>query len=181
MRQTFQNRGLIVGLGLGLTILGTIPIRANHLAQAQPSPMAQEILDAHNHYRAAVEVPPLTWSNDLAADAQQWANHLASLGGRVLQHDPDNQDQGENLWAGTADAYSHTEMVNAWGSEQRHFRPGTFPDVSSTDSWADVGHYTQMIWGTTTQVGCATTRAGGFDILVCRYSPPGNYYGQTVY
>ena len=35
----------------------------------------QEILNAHNAYRAAVGVPPLTWSTQLATDARAWAEH----------------------------------------------------------------------------------------------------------
>jgi len=51
----------------------------------------------------------------------------------------------------------------------------------STGNWADVGHYTQMIWKNTTAVGCAVATGGGMDPLVCRYSPSGNFIGQPVY
>jgi hypothetical protein len=148
-------------------------------AQANAS-MQQEILAAHNKYRTAVKVPSLVWSNTLASHAQQWANHLASLGGRTLQHSS-NTGEGENLWLGTTGAFSYTKMVDLWGAEKKYFVRGTFPNVSSTGNWMAVGHYTQMIWKKTTQVGCATAKAGGNDILVCRYSPPGNYRGQPVY
>lgn len=141
--------------------------------------MAQEILVAHNRYRAEVNVPPLSWSNALASGAQQWADHLASLGGQTIFHS--ESEQGENIWRGTAGAYSYTQMVDLWGSEQQYFVYGTFPQVSTTGGWQDVGHYTQIIWRQTQQVGCGLQRAGGFDIFVCRYSPPGNYHGQQVY
>lgn len=140
----------------------------------------QQILDAHNRYRKDVGVPPLTWSDALARDAQTWANHLAAIGGNSLVHD-DRSDEGENLWMGTAGTFSINDMVNAWGAEKKQFRQGIFPDVSTTGNWSDVGHYTQMIWGATTQVGCAKTTAGNNDILVCRYSPPGNFMGQPVF
>jgi hypothetical protein len=38
-----------------------------------------------------------------------------------------------------------------------------------------------MVWRTTTQVGCATARTADEEVLVCRYSPPGNWIGQTAY
>jgi Cysteine-rich secretory protein family len=89
--------------------------------------------------------------------------------------------QGENLWAGTAGAYSYSQMVQGWGDEKQYFRAGSFPEVSSTGNWADVGHYTQMIWKNTTAVGCAVATGGGMDVLVCRYNPSGNFIGQPVY
>lgn len=144
------------------------------------SSMAEEILEAHNKYRAEVNVAPLTWSNTLASNAQEWANHLASLGGNTLQHSS-NTGEGENLWLGTSGAFSYTQMVDMWGTEKQYFINGTFPDVSSTGNWFDVGHYTQIVWGNTTEVGCAIATSGGNDILVCRYSPPGNYSGQPVF
>jgi hypothetical protein len=144
------------------------------------SSMAQEILEAHNKYRAEVNVAPLVWSNTLASNAQEWANYLVSLGGNTLQHSS-NTGEGENLWLGTSGAFSYTQMVDMWGTEKQYFTDGTFPDVSSTGNWFDVGHYTQIVWENTTEVGCAIANAGGNDILVCRYSPPGNYLGQPVF
>jgi len=141
--------------------------------------MADEILNAHNQYRAEVNVPPLTWSDTLASHAQEWADHLASLGA-VLQHSQ-GTGEGENLWGGTSDAFSYTQMIEGFGNEQQYFVAGTFPNVSSTGNWADVGHYTQMVWRNTTEVGCAIASANGNDVLVCRYSPQGNFLRQPVF
>ena len=58
-------------------------------------------------------------------------------------------------------------------------RPGIFPAVSSSGNWEDVAHYTQMVWPTTTHVGCALYQAD-WDYLICRYSPPGNIDGKPV-
>lgn len=141
--------------------------------------MADEILNAHNQYRSEVDVPPLTWSDTLASHAQEWADYLASLGA-VLQHSK-GTGEGENLWGGTSGAYSYAQMIEGFGNEQQYFVSGTFPDVSSTGNWADVGHYTQMVWRDTTEVGCAIASANGNDVLVCRYSPQGNFLGQPVF
>ena len=81
---------------------------------------------------------------------------------------------------GTAGAYSPAAMVQSWAGERRFFRPGIFPNVSTTGNWADVAHYTQMIWASTTMVGCAVQRSSRQDVLVCRYSPSGNRDGQAV-
>jgi hypothetical protein len=65
--------------------------------------------------------------------------------------------------------------------ERRYFRPATFPHVSLTGEWADVGHYTQIVWRETKEVGCAIDSAKGQDVLVCRYFPAGNVQGQKPY
>lgn len=139
----------------------------------------QEVLDAHNRYRAEVGVPDLNWSDALERNAQSWADYLGDSGG-ILQHDNSLTDQGENLWRGTTGFYSPTDVVDSWGSERAFFQNGIFPNVSTTGNWADVGHYTQIVWRSTTHVGCAKVTEGGNDIWVCRYSPPGNYSGQSV-
>lgn len=149
------------------------------VAQANaPTEMAQELLATHNRYRQAVGVDPLAWSDSLANSAQQWANHLAAT--NSFEHSQGNY--GENLWMGSAGRYSYTRMVQAWGDEQEYFIPGEpFPNVSTTGNWADVGHYTQIVWADTREVGCATARANGWDYLVCQYNPPGNFRGERPF
>lgn len=81
---------------------------------------------------------------------------------------------------GTRGAYSLEDMIGGWSGERRYFRSGFFPDVSTSGNWSDVAHYTQMIWRSTTNVGCALHQGRSDDYLVCRYSPPGNVTGQPV-
>lgn len=142
--------------------------------------MSARLLAAHNVERARVGVPPLRWDPQLAAAAASYGPALARLG--RLEHSPraSRPGQRENLWMGTRGAYSPEQMVGSWASERAWFRPGIFPNVSSTGNWLDVSHYTQMIWRTTTSVGCAVHAAGRTDYLICRYSPPGNVGGRRV-
>jgi len=137
-----------------------------------------EILNAHNRYRTELNIPPLKWSPELAKHAKVWADRLA--GERRMYHSS-GTGEGENLWMGTSGYYSLTQMVDGWGGEKRYYKDGTFPGVSTSGNWADVGHYTQIIWRNTTEVGCAKSTSGGNDYFVCRYSPPGNYMRQRVY
>jgi uncharacterized protein YkwD len=137
------------------------------------------LLQQHNTYRSALQLPDLVWSPALARDALAWARHLASTGRG--QHDVSIRGrEGENLWWGTADAYSYTDMVAMWGNEKNNFVYGVFPNVGTSSS-AVVGHYTQIVWKNTTSVGCALAGNGETDFLVCRYSPPGNVIGQKPY
>ena len=133
------------------------------------------MLRSHNYYRSQVGVPALSWSSSLAGKAQRWANYLAS--NNQFKH----SGPGENLWKGTSGAYSYSQMVGSWGAEKRYFKRGYFPNVSTTGNWRDVGHYTQVIWRKTTQLGCGGATGGGYYYLVCHYNPVGNVRGQPVY
>lgn len=143
-----------------------------------PGDFIDRMLAAHNAPRAALGLPPLGWSPELAGDAAAWARTLSRE--RSLRHQQ-QKGEGENLWMGTAGGYSYEQMVGSWSDERRFYRPGVFPEVSRTGSWHDVGHYTQMVWRTTAYVGCAMSSDRGWDYLVCRYSPPGNWIGMKAY
>lgn len=140
--------------------------------------MWQEVLTAHNKYRAEAGVPPLQWSGDLAKQASDWAQQLSDS--LSFRHSG-AKGEGENIWMGTAGAYSFTQMIDSFGNEKQYFKAGVFPEVSTTGSWFDVGHYTQMIWRDTTYVGAdGVNGSDGYYRFVCRYSPPGNVMGQKV-
>lgn len=146
----------------------------------RPANFPAEMLPAHNRERAAAGVAPLAWDPALARAAAAFASQLAAQGS--LRHSPRQArpGQGENLWMGTRGAFSPQAMVANWASEKRWFRPGLFPGVSSTGNWADVGHFSQMIWPTTTRLGCAIASNARADFLVCRYGPAGNIDGRRV-
>lgn len=136
------------------------------------------VLGAHNRERTMMGVAPLRWDPALANSAQRWANHLAVTG--KFEHAPENLNapEGENLWAGTKGYYSLEAMVGAWVREKRYFKSGRFPNNSTTGNVEDVGHYTQLIWSDTGEVGCAKAVSQDEEILVCRYSDAGNYIGE---
>jgi len=140
------------------------------------------LLAAHNRERSALGLPALRWDPALAADARAWAEHLARLGTLVHAEDDDSADpQGENLWAGTRGAYSPEAMVGLWIEEKKDYRPGPIPAVSRTGDFEAVGHYTQLVWRDTGQVGCALAPGAEDEILVCRYSQAGNVEGERPF
>ncbi len=136
-------------------------------------------LYAHNVERRLVGVPDLVWSEQLAADADRWARNLAARG--VMEHDT-QRTYGENLWLNTIDRRTVGSMIGGWSIEKNIYIVGSrHPNVSRTGHWKDVGHYTQMVWSSTTKVGCAIARGTQKDFLVCRYDPIGNWRGQMAY
>jgi uncharacterized protein YkwD len=143
--------------------------------------MLQAMLRDHNAARREVGVPDLVLDADLNRQAQAYAEELART--NTFQHSPasSRQGQGENLWAGTANAFTFAQMAGAWIDEKRFYVHAAFPNVSNTGRWQDVGHYTQIIWRNTTKLGCGLAQGSGRDFLVCRYAPPGNVVGQLAY
>jgi uncharacterized protein YkwD len=152
--------------------------------QAAPPVVATQfpvrILAAQNAIRARAGVPPLVWDDALATGAAAWAQHMALTG--VFEHSDRHARRGigENMWYGSRGYYSPEAMTGLWAAEGRNFVPGVFPNVSRTGNWYDVSHYTQVIWPTTTRVGCALASNARTDYLVCRYSPAGNIDNRSV-
>jgi len=136
------------------------------------------ILAAHNAERASVGAPALKWNESLAIHATEYAQQLAKNG--QLTHAP-REGRGierENLSEGNP-WWTTRQMVDSWLSERRFFHPGIFPNVCNGD-WSSCAHYSQIIWPTTTDVGCGEASGHGHKWLVCRYSPGGNKDGKAV-
>jgi pathogenesis-related protein 1 len=130
------------------------------------------IVAAHNEIRGRVEVPPLRWSDRLAEHAQEWASRL--LREREFYHRP-HPVYGENLFEITGARASAAQVIDVWASEA--------PDYSYRDNTcrAVCGHYTQLIWSDTREVGCAVARDASREVWVCNYNPPGNWIGERPY
>ena len=120
--------------------------------------------------------------NTLATTARAYAEEMARTG--KFAHAPQPQGmtrEGENLWTGTRYAYAYAEMMGHWVAEQRDFINMPTPGFSRTGKVEDVAHYTQIVWRGSTRVGCAMASSKTDDYLVCRYSPPGNVFGEKAY
>jgi pathogenesis-related protein 1 len=107
----------------------------------------------------------VTWSAQLASAAQQWANRCD------FNHDQQSP-HGENLFWGTSGAYLPQAAVAAWYEEiavYNFLRPG-FTEQA--------GHFTQVVWSDSRQLGCGMAMCRGNHFWVCRYLPAGNVTGQ---
>jgi uncharacterized protein YkwD len=148
---------------LTVALPAALPFHASSQTRPPSFPPAdlQAIFDAHNSYRAKHCVPPLTWSSELAASSQHWANRCD------FNHDEDSP-HGENLFWGTAGAYSQQAVAASWYEEIEVYN---FAAPSLND---DTGHFTQVIWRSSKMLGCARATCSGNDFWVCRYAPAGN-------
>jgi uncharacterized protein YkwD len=115
-------------------------------------------------------IPPLTWSSDLAAVAQSWANRC--------QFEHSHNQYGENLYANGGNA-TPADVVKDWVSEKADYDYAT----NSCSSGAQCGHYTQVVWAKSIRLGCGVANCSGTwkQIWVCNYDPAGNYEGQKPY
>ena len=170
MKPTFQLLAALFAIGLAT---------AADAAKPSLSPFAQSVLDLHNRQRARVGSPPLRWDPGLEAAAAAYARQLASGGSLAHASRAGRANQRENLAMGMR-GWTAPQLMQDWIEEKRNFIPGIFPDVSRTGQWSDVSHYSQMIWATTTSIGCGQASGVQWDYLVCRYSPPGNVDGKPV-
>ncbi len=132
------------------------------------------MLDAHNAVRARVGLKPLTWSEKLERAAQEWADTLIKEG--AFRHRP-NSPWGQNLYAVSGGEFLPQQIVNGWAAEAKDFD-------SASNRCKDghmCGHYTQIVWRDTRELGCAVARGGNREVWVCEYSPPGNIQGMRPY
>ncbi|KAF5313070.1 hypothetical protein D9619_003028 [Psilocybe cf. subviscida] len=131
----------------------------------------QAYLAGHNTIRAQHGASALTWNDNLASKAQEWANKC------VFQHSGGQLGPfGENLAAGTGSSYGIAAAIKSWTDEVSEYNPSN--PVAS--------HFTQVVWKGTSEVGCAVASCNGiFDpkfgpakFFVCEYSKQGNIIGQ---
>ncbi|KAL4782522.1 CAP domain-containing protein [Aspergillus varians] len=135
------------------------------------------ILKTTNAWRTAYNASSLVWNNTLATFANKWAEKC------MWEHS--GGPYGENLAFGYANASS---AVRAWGVEVSMYdfkKPTGFSE--------ETGHFTQLVWKGTREVGCAAVNCGLTDLdgddgdgrwtrpqgwyVVCEYIPGGNVIG----
>ncbi|MBO4329990.1 MAG: hypothetical protein J5820_05070, partial [Rhodocyclaceae bacterium] len=54
-------------------------------------------------------------------------------------------------------------------------------EAIDNSNYLTFGHYTQMVWNTTTEIGCGYKVCSGAIQMVCNYNPPGNVCENGYY
>lgn len=160
------------------------------------------IVDKHNELRRKVakgeqegqpgasNMAQLTWNDELAISAQRWTDQCIS------GHDEDASlpgmaSVGQNFAQTGSSANSAetdmTKFVQMWYDEVADFDQSAVSAVTFAQPphTGVVGHYTQVVWAKTQQVGCGFIQfyKDGFYMknLVCNYYPAANLIGAPVY
>ena len=141
-------------------------------------------LESTNNYRRSHEVYDLKFSQDLATDAQNYADEMqanydatgkSDIGAAFKHSDASSRPgQGENLGyyeeipPDTDGVLSTTNYINdAWYDEVDDYN---FNDPGNSAPGKMIGHFTAMVWRDTCEIGCGVSE----NFVVCRYREPGN-------
>ncbi len=156
----------------------------------------KEILKIHNERRSNdFSDSDLSYSIELETAAQTYADKLAKNGKQ--EHDPSNKinGYGENIFAHSANKNIalETAMRQWYDNEKKIYTYETNECNTSrvslrNDADATCGHYTQVAWQNTKEVGCATTTYTnltssyfGGAVYICKYTKAGNVVNEKPY
>ncbi|KAJ5816039.1 Allergen V5/Tpx-1-related protein [Penicillium robsamsonii] len=144
----------------------------------------ESVLYYHNIHRSDHSVPALTWSTDLEEAANTVASscsygHDTSVEsasgayGQNIAYGYDKADVGKKIISDMMYTNEAPEFAGLYGQSS--------PDMTNFAAW---GHFSQIVWKSTTQVGCATVSCddlenvgGAAPYTVCNYGSPGNVAG----
>ena len=134
----------------------------------------KDLLDRHNLYRAKHQAPNLERLWALETIAQSYSEKLVSLGYLVHSSNTLNGNYiGENLYFGYNAGYLGTKPVDAWYDEIKDY------DFAKSEFTSGTGHFTQVVWKNSKQVGCGVAcGTNDYCYVTCNYYPGGNYLGQ---
>ncbi|XP_046566701.1 peptidase inhibitor 16-like [Haliotis rubra] len=167
------------------------------------------LVTGHNGERktqGATNMYKIKWDDDLATTAQKHADKC------LWEHTPDGERTwGENMAqikfpeAQYLDTYPHPKMIDivvtegmtgfqSWSGEEENDVKHDFSCARSDWNGKTCGHYTQVVWHSSTKVGCGARNCINFTqkkdpediqhnvwILVCAYMKPGNMANENAF
>jgi pathogenesis-related protein 1 len=159
----------------------------------------QDMLTAHNTVRSRVGIPSLTWNPALENLANEYVSTLVN-GGCYIQHSATSYRWneggfdyvGENLYKVINMKPTGTDITDAWYAEVNDYVYGRVGDycvkskcATRTSPPCAMGHFTQVMWEPSSDVGCARKQCLYQDdptyIAVCYYGTGGNIAGNIPF
>jgi hypothetical protein len=160
-------------------------------------------VDIHNHLRQSLirgrenmgnmntfaptgsKMYEMVWNCGVENKAQEWTNSETFAHSSDAFRNYDGLGHGENLYQGSATALPAFYLVDyaatLWWEEllKNGWQGVSNRQLTSGDISATIGHWSQMAWSNSYQLGCGVSPSGA--IVDCQYGPSGNYGGQQVY
>lgn len=129
------------------------------------------VLNHINTYRKIHHAPPLTYSPVISEFSQSWADNMALS--EVFQHSIDSV-YGENIaMTSETGTFAIIQSIDMFYNEVESYdfsKPGFYPKT---------GHFTQLVWIKTTEIGFGVSvSSNGYTYVCTNYDPPGNYFGE---
>jgi hypothetical protein len=143
------------------------------------SDLVQDALHQHNAYRQLIGMPPVRINVRLVQYAQNYANKLANGYAKMGVHS--NGPYGENMsWSGDPRwTVTVGAAIKQWFEEFKYYNGEPIPNPP-TALFEQYGHFTQIAWPATTDIGCAVAHGKFGTHIVCEYLPKGNMHGSSV-
>ena len=171
---------------MGVTYVNS-EVSSTQLTQEQKNVEIEHNRRRRNHFSDS----DIRYSLRLEKYAQNYANTLANNG--RFEHDTKNGENGfgENLYAYSKDEpLTISKSIKSWYEDEKpyyHYDDGSCDEGTLSNGQNIMcGHYTQVIWQNTKEVGCATAQykrgnfKGGY-VYVCKYQKAGNIVGLKPY
>ncbi len=105
----------------------------------------------------------VTWDADLAAGAQTWADQCKGghdSGADRRSNSNKSGSVGQNAyasWGGYSATFNFAAPVESWYSEIKDVTEAMLRSYPSNPP-AVIGHFTQVVWGDSTKVGCGISQ-----------------------
>ena len=133
--------------------------------------LRSSLLAEHNSLRKSHQVNSLTRDSDIEKIAQQYAEQCVELESTSSSDNTYNGEAlGENIYRGNYLTIYGDEISSIWYSEISNY------NFSKPGFYSNAGHFTQIVWKSTTKIGCgaACNDTATFCVVVCNYYPKGN-------
>lgn len=160
----------------------TKPDYAFHLDHpSTPQLFQEDCIQSHNKARLKQHLHGLVWDDNLAASAKAHVDSVVANGGRQ-DHLPSTHETPGNSIYGWPDINGYVSCgrtVESWMTERGRYEALNEP--ISAQNINQIGHYAQIMWTSTQQVGCAWAMVDGSVQTVCHYFPSGNHPGERPY
>ena len=136
----------------------------------------KSITDHINVYREKHQAPRVEYSQEISDFSKSWSDYMAN--NRQFEHSGVEM-YGENI-AMIPVNKDHIDYTDAIIQSIDLFYDEVYLyDYNNPGFYGNTGHFTQLVWVNTKQIGfSASTSSNGYIYVCTNYDPPGNYYGD---
>ncbi|KAF2262855.1 PR-1-like protein [Lojkania enalia] len=136
-------------------------------------------LNAHHYWREIHCAQAVAWNDTIARAAKESVESCPQnqrhdrAGSNLSAASPPPADDDNDRWIEMT-----REMIHGWHEEEYKY------DYAHPGTPEGTGHFTQLVWRGTTQIGCALASCKGKNMpgrLYCFYEPAGNIINDGMY